>query len=155
MRHPVHVVTRRILYGAVEGAQDDLEVAFNDDEAEIKDGPEVLSRRSAARMEAFLASCSVALREEDVDIENVVPKKKSGGDEDKNGQKKAQGKVTNSERGIIIRARSNPSGKTPKTYRQIDHGDLMHRLELYCRTYVFSTLLVISINCGVFRLKSF
>eukprot|EP00804_Cyclotella_cryptica_P011976 CCRYP_004449-RA/>CCRYP_004449-RA protein AED:0.03 eAED:0.03 QI:153/1/1/1/1/1/4/361/620 len=134
LRHPVHVVTRRILYGAVEGAQEDLEVAFNDDEAEIKDGPEVLSRRSAARMEAFLASCSVALREEDADIENIEPKARNEGGEVSNGQKKTQGKVTNSETGTLIRARSNSSGKIPKTYRQIDHGDLMHRLELYCRT---------------------
>ena len=62
LRHPVHVVTRRILYGNVHANQavgadvhgnDDLEALFNDDDAEIKDGPETLTRRTAARMEAF------------------------------------------------------------------------------------------------------
>ena len=60
-------MTRRILYGNVHATNDtdnDLEALFNDDDAEIKDGPETLTRRSAARMEAFLASCSVALRED-------------------------------------------------------------------------------------------
>jgi len=103
LRHPVHVVTRRILYGEVEvESNSDLENVFNEDDVE-KRGE--LSRRSAARMEAFLASCSVAVRE------------------DEGEEKKEDGKLN--------RART---GSFPKGFRQIDQGDLMHRLELYCRT---------------------
>ena len=113
-------MTRRILYGncRVE-EQDDLEAIFNDDEVEIKDGPEMLSRRTNARMEAFLACCSVALREEDGGVEDAV--------------KKVQGKVTNKE-GALARVAPASLGKSPRVYRQIGHADLMHRLELHCRT---------------------
>ncbi len=164
LRHPVHVVTRRILYGNIQAAQaadgswhgeDDLEALFNDDEAEIKDGgPETLTRRSAARMEAFLASCSVALREDIGNIENVMPAKgsglvsrsssNSGGTKPKKGVDR--GVRDDSKKGLSekqpetpsnvrrARAMSSSSAKNPKTFRQIDHGDLMLRLDLYCRT---------------------
>ena len=100
LRHPLHVVTRRLLHGEVDlDKQADLEAIFNDDEVQIR-GPE-LSRRSNARMEAFLATCSVALRDE---------------------------------RETTKKAASLPTGTSPRIYRQIAHGDLMHRLELYCRT---------------------
>lgn len=115
-------MTRRILYGNCDvEKQDDLEAIFNDDESDIKDGPEMLSRRTNARMEAFLASCSVALREEDGGV-NVVK-----------SENEAQGKVTKTE-ATLVRATQTPLGKSPRVYRQISHADLMHRLELHCRT---------------------
>ena len=156
LRHPVHVVTRRILYGNVHAAQaggrmqgeDDLEAVFNDDDAEFKDGgPETLTRRSAARMEAFLASCSVALREVE-DIENITPKErqtsgKIAGAVGKEGAKSMSDKEALIEQkkeamstlsSNISRSISSSSSKAPRIFRQIDHGDLILRLELYCRT---------------------
>jgi len=165
LRHPVHVVTRRILYGNIHATEaadgslhgdDDLEALFNDDDAEIKDGgPETLTRRSAARMEAFLASCSVALREDIGNIENVIPAKGSGvvvsrsssnssgtklrngvenagKDDVKKGLSEKQPETPSNVR--RARAMSSSSAKNPRTCRQIDHGDLMLRLDLYCRT---------------------
>lgn len=164
LRHPVHVVTRRILYGNVHATNDtdnDLEALFNDDDAEIKDGPETLTRRSAARMEAFLASCSVALREDhqmgehmDNIAENNAPTVKSspiieGGKNGKDKKKKivqdsvpatAAKMVQLQELGqsAVVRTRSNSRGSNsfsaPKTCPQIDRGDLLLRLEIYCRT---------------------
>ncbi|KAL7532889.1 hypothetical protein ACHAXR_009353 [Thalassiosira sp. AJA248-18] len=133
LRHPVHVVTRRILYGNVHathqagasdnihGGGDDLEALFNDDDVELKDGPETLTRRTAARMEAFLASCSVALREEDEENEE------HGGEviEGKNGKK---------EKPSLATRNISSSSSTPRNYRQIDRGELLFRLEIYCRT---------------------
>lgn len=154
LRHPVHVVTRRILYGAVHAAQKsdveahvgDLEGLFNDDDAEIKDGPEALTRRTAARMEAFLASCAVALREDEEIGEHMgeigedsptvaSPDAAAGVKAKKNG--KAMGKKKQPLDGpppaVAARARSTSSA-APRSFRQIDRGDLLFRLELYCRT---------------------
>lgn len=155
-------MTRRILYGNIHATQaadgslrgeDDLEALFNDDEAEIKDnGPETLTRRSAARMEAFLASCSAALREDNIeDIENIIPTESGskGGTKSertkntntgKKGAKESQAESLNEKQldtpsnGTRARAMSNSSLKSLKTFRQINHGDLMLRLDLYCRT---------------------
>jgi hypothetical protein len=93
--------------------QNDLEAIFNDDEWEIKDGPE-LTRRSVARMEAFLATCSVALREEDggMDVADKVRDTKDS----------------------LVRVTASNSRKSPRTFKQIGHNELMHRLELHCRT---------------------
>jgi hypothetical protein len=151
LRHPLHVVTRRIMYGNVrlggDGGDDDLEALFNDDDAEIKDGgPEALTRRSAARMEAFLASCSAALRE-DHQIEGVddrvgggkicggVAASKDGGKSKDaggigDGTKKKREPLDKS---VVSRTGSNSTCK-PRTFRQIDLGDLLLMLEVYCRT---------------------
>jgi hypothetical protein len=153
LRHPLHVVTRRILYGNVhlgEGGDDDLVALFNDDDAEIKDGgPETLTRRSAARMEAFLASCSAALREdhpmEGGGVDRVgsgsigdgvaaaddggMGKDAGGGDGKKNKKKREPLDKTS----VVARTRPSSSAK-PRRFRQIDLGDLLLRLEVYCRT---------------------
>ena len=135
LRHPVHVVTRCILYGNISGIEgggtEELEALFNDDDAEIKDGgPETLTRRSAARMEAFLASCADALRgDED-----------PGHDEPRNLTDNGDGKDVS--KTTIPRPTATPtratstasSSKTPKMQRQIEHGELLLRLDLYCRT---------------------
>lgn len=107
-------------------------------------GPDSLTRRSAARMEAFLASCSVALREDYHDIENVMPTAESsvvavGAKDKKKGGGGGSGKVADGEKEVVTvtsRARtlSMNSTKAHHAYRQIDHGDLLLRLELYCRT---------------------
>lgn len=122
LRHPVHVVTRRILYGNVHATHQaggnvhgsgggDLEAMFNDDDAEIKDGPEALTRRSAARMEAFLASCSTSVAS--------PAKQKPGVDKP----------------ALTSRTRSNSnSASAPSICHQIDRGDLLLRLEVYCKT---------------------
>ena len=208
LRHPVHVVTRRILYGNVHATTaavdydthttndndsnnnnnningntattsihntDNLEALFNDDDAEIKEGPESLSRRSAARMEAFLASCAVALRDEEEgghhDVQHPTVNNKGGatsatsnvkisGENNRsisgvsgsishrgvvgNGTRMDKKKLSSSaaaaasESSVVVsaRARSNSSScKQPKRCRQIDMGDLLLRLEVYCRT---------------------
>ncbi|KAL7498158.1 hypothetical protein ACHAWT_007838 [Skeletonema menzelii] len=134
LRHPVHVVTRCILYGNISGIEagvtEELEALFNDDDAEIKDGgPETLTRRSAARMEAFLASCADALRG-DEDPRHDEPRKLADG-EGKDGSKKPISRPTSTP----TRATSTASSsKTPKMHRQIEHGELLLRLDLYCRT---------------------
>ncbi len=184
LRHPVHVVTRRILYGNVHATTtaatdedsdrmnggssgrsnshtnlnrggsmgDNLEALFNDDDAEIKEGPETLSRRSAARMEAFLASCAVALRDEEQGHQqHHDPRNKGDASTSGNGKIGGVGRtfagihrVENGKKadkilpldGVkssVARARSNSSCK-PKRCRQIDMGDLLLRLEIYCRT---------------------
>jgi len=130
LRHPVHVITRRILYGDVDKAlvgaedgEDSLEAEFTNDDADIKDGPEHLTRRSQARLEAFISSCSVALRAEDedgVDIDDTTTTERA------NSAIAGGGKEN-----ILVR---NASSKSPSVYRQIDHGDLMLRLDLYCRS---------------------
>jgi hypothetical protein len=142
LRHPVHVVTRCILYGNIGGIEaggtDELEALFNDDDAEIKDGgPDSLTRRSAARMEAFLASCAAALRGDD-DPHHDEPRRLA---------KLADNKTTNddgkgSSKKDIPRPSTTPtratstasSSKTPKIHLQIEHGELLLRLDLYCRT---------------------
>lgn len=150
LRHPVHVVTRRILYGNVHATQaagasvhggDDLEALFNDDDAEIKDGPETLTRRSAARMEAFLASCSVALRGDHAIEEHTATAAKSAPVIEGKGQKvgkdknKKQGGVGDAPPALAVRTISSSSQThTPRVSRQIDRGDLLLRLEIYCRT---------------------
>jgi len=137
-------VTRRILYGNVNAAHgnDNLEALFNDDDAEIKDGPDILTRRSAARMEAFLSSCSVALRT--VDGEGIAdhqigesgtgsPSSSLGTErKGKNGKekKKKQGQAVVD--APALGGRTNLSS-TPRVSRQICRGDLQLRLELYCR----------------------
>ena len=195
LRHPVHVVTRRILYGNVHatttssnatveedsdrmngfggsssssrnnshtnlnrgggsGGGDNLEALFNDDDAEIKEGPDTLSRRSAARMEAFLASCAVALRDEEQSHQqhqhdphnrggaaSTSDNGKIGGDGStvdgshrvENGKKVDKISPLDGGKSSIARARSNSSCK-PKRCRQIDMRDLLLRLEIYCRT---------------------
>jgi len=153
LRHPVHVVTRRILYGNVhathqQGASihgnDDLEALFNDDDAELKDGPETLTRRSAARMEAFLASCAVALRQEEhideehmnsLHMSNIVENVTASPDRSKSGKdkKKKLQQGNDSPPTMVVRNISS-SSSAPKFSRQIDRGDLQLRLELYCRT---------------------
>jgi hypothetical protein len=140
LRHPLHVITRRILYGSIGGVdaggtEEELELLFNDDDAEIKDGgPETLTRRSSARMEAFLASCAAALRGDD-DPQHHEPRrhfaKVKGINVDNNGKE--------NKKGSSIPRPNNPSratssSKTPKSHRQIDHGQLLLRLDLYCRT---------------------
>lgn len=162
LRHPLHVVTRRILYGNVRliggdgggGDDDDLEALFNDDDAEIKDGgPEALTRRSAARMEAFLASCSAALRE-DHPMEGGGDRGVGGGGKigggvvaassSKDGGKgKDAGGIGDGKKNkreplldkpiAFSRTRPNSTSK-PRTFRQIDLGDLLLMLEVYCRT---------------------
>ena len=207
LRHPVHVVTRRILYGNVHATTaavdydthttndndsnnnnnnningntattsihntDNLEALFNDDDAEIKEGPESVSRRSAARMEAFLASCAVALRDEEEEGHDAHPtvnnkggatsatsNVKISGENNRsisgvsgsishrgvvgNGTRMDKKKLSSSaaaaasESSVVVsaRARSNSSScKQPKRCRQIDMGDLLLRLEVYCRT---------------------
>ena len=181
LRHPVHVVTRRILYGNVHAAtvteevgasntdgsnnntNDNLESLFNDDDAEIKEGPESLSRRSAARMEAFLASCASALREDEGSHSHSSDPNKGGASSSSSGAKIGGGigiggggsssgasgsshrggtgeKENNNSSSLLdgggkssARARSNSTNK-PKRCRQIDMVDLLLRLEIYCRT---------------------
>lgn len=151
---------------------DNLEALFNDDDAEIKEGPESLSRRSAARMEAFLASCAVALRDEEEEGHDAHPtvnnkggatsatsNVKISGENNRsisgvsgsishrgvvgNGTRMDKKKLSSSaaaaasESSVVVsaRARSNSSScKQPKRCRQIDMGDLLLRLEVYCRT---------------------
>ena len=150
LRHPVHVVTRRILYGNVHATHmagasvhgtDDLEALFNDDDAEIKDGPEALTRRSAARMEAFLASCSVALRVDEEIDERIMSKIGDNATaspvviegKGKNGKDKKKMQVDAPV--LAVRKISiSSSSSAPKISRQIDRGDLQLRLDLYCRT---------------------
>jgi hypothetical protein len=135
LRHPLHVVTRRILYGDVkvgDSVEDELEGLFNDDDAEIKEGPEALTRRSAARMEAFLASCSAALREEDHPIMKggsgktieCVAVAAEGGGKGMDAGGLGDGK----------KEKRTSSSSKPRSFRQIDLGDLLLRLEVYCRT---------------------
>ncbi|KAL9188450.1 hypothetical protein ACHAXT_006828 [Thalassiosira profunda] len=148
LRHPVHVVTRRLLYGNIHAAQksdveahaSDLESLFNDDDAEIKEGPEQLTRRTEARMEAFLASIAVALREDEVeageehmDDNGAAPKarKKEGGKGGKDKKKVKKQQLGESPPAKAVRARSGSSAH--RIYRQIDRGELLYRLELYCR----------------------
>lgn len=175
LRHPVHVVTRRILYGNVHAAtiaattttngtnnntNDNLEALFNDDDAEIKEGPESLTRRSAARMEAFLASCASALREDEGSHSHSDHPTKGAGASSSSGGAKigggigigggssggsvshrgGNGEKENKNSSLLdggrkssARARSNSTNK-PKRCRQIDMGDLLLRLEIYCRT---------------------
>lgn len=171
LRHPIHVVTRRILFGNVHAAHqanggdnqqgllhtiNDLEAAFNDDDAEIKDGPEALTRRTAARMEAFLASCSTAVREEYRTTDNIeentvssgmkppitpsaakMNNNKEGSGENNNnknqdGNKKRSSSVDGGKPGLPARTISS-SSSAPKVCRQIDRGELLFRLEIYCR----------------------
>ena len=128
LRHPVHVITRRILYGDVdkvlvgaEDGEDNLEAEFTNDDADIKDGPDHLTRRSQARIEAFISSCIVALRAEDEDGVDI---------DDTTTTERANSAIAGG--GIV---RNVPtSSKSPSVYRQIDHGDLMLRLDLYCRS---------------------
>ena len=133
LRHPVHVVTRSILYGNVSGIDargtEELEALFNDDDAEIKDGgPATLTRRSAARMEAFLASCADALRGDDDPHDQ--PRELS---DDNHGTDVK--KTIPRPNATPSRATSTASSSvTPKIHRQIDHGELLLRLDLYCRT---------------------
>lgn len=135
LRHPVHVVTRCILYGNISGIEgggtEELEALFNDDDAEIKDGgPETLTRRSAARMEAFLASCADALRG-DEDPGHDEPRNLTDDGDGKDVSKKTIPRPT----ATPTRATSTASSsKTPKMQRQIEHGELLLRLDLYCRT---------------------
>lgn len=134
LRHPVHVVTRCILYGNIGGIEaggtEDLEVIFNDDDAEIKDGPETLTRRSAARMEAFLASCADALREDD-DPRHDEARELSDEDVTDATTKTAIARPS----ATPSRATSTASSSiTPKIHAQIEHGELLLRLDLYCRT---------------------
>lgn len=152
LRHPVHVVTRRILYGNCDPAagasvhgEDGLEALFNDDDAEIRDGPATLTRRSAARMEAFLASCSVALRAEEgwgmVDgmgkigddaaaASTAVDEGKGKNGKDKKKNKQAQGL----DKPPTTARTTSGSSAAPRICRQIDRGELQLRLNLYCRT---------------------
>jgi len=127
--------------GASVHGTDDLEALFNDDDAEIKDGPEALTRRSAARMEAFLASCSVALRVDEEIDERIMSKigdnataspvvTEGKGKNGKDKKKKQLDAPVLAVRKISIS--SSPSA--PKISRQIDRGDLQLRLDLYCRT---------------------
>ncbi|KAL7550995.1 hypothetical protein ACHAWF_017413 [Thalassiosira exigua] len=172
LRHPVHVVTRRILYGKNvrrdaggvggsdgQGGGDDLEALFNDDDAEIKDGPEALTRRTAARMEAFLASCSVALREDEEeeaagegeghrrrDVGGIGEGERAGGSASSAGRNGKRGKGRGGEatkkKAPLPQLDKPPAAKrnistassAGKIYPQIDRGDLLFRLELYCRT---------------------
>mmetsp|Transcript_21161 Transcript_21161/g.32299 ORF Transcript_21161/g.32299 Transcript_21161/m.32299 type:complete len:640 (-) Transcript_21161:29-1948(-) len=135
LRHPVHVVTRCILYGNIGGIEaggtEELEALFNDDDAEIKDGgPETLTRRSAARMEAFLASCADALRADD-DPHHDEPRELA----DEDGKDTIIKKTIPRPSATPTRATSTASSsKTPKIHRQIEHGELLLRLDLYCRT---------------------
>jgi len=134
LRHPVHVVTRCILYGNIGGIEaggtEELEVLFNDDDAEIKDGPETLTRRSAARMEAFLASCADALREYD-DPRHDEPRELA----DEDGTDANNIKTIARPSATPTRATSTASSSiTPKIHGQIEHGELLLRLDLYCRT---------------------
>ncbi|EJK50064.1 hypothetical protein THAOC_31003 [Thalassiosira oceanica] len=129
LRHPVRVITRRILYGDVdkvlvgaEDGEDNLEAEFTNDDADIKEGPEHLTRRTQARMEAFISSCSVALRAEDEDGVDI---------DDTTTTERANRAVASGGKGnLLVRNVSTSS----KVYRQIDHGDLMLRLDLYCRS---------------------
>ena len=168
LRHPVHVVTRRILYGNVHDTQqadgnNDLEGLFNDDDGDIKEGPPSLTRRSAARMEAFLSGCSVALREPHQNEEPPTPPVRqmtttpptSAGSKSKNGSKDKKKNVLPSMPDVngnktkkmvqlqelgqsaVVRGRSNSRSNSlgaPKISPQIDRGDLLLRLEIYCRT---------------------
>jgi len=80
-------------------------------------------------MEAFLASCSVALREAP-EIEEHMSK--VGEKKGKNGkEKKKQGADAPA---LAVRARSGSSSTAPRACHQIDRGDLLVRLEIYCRT---------------------
>ncbi len=136
------------------GVGDNLEALFNDDDAEIKEGPDTLSRRSAARMEAFLASCAVALRDEEQSHQqhqhdphsrggsaSTSGNGKIGGDGStvdgshrvENGKKVDKISPLDGGKSSVVRARSNSSCK-PKRCRQIDMRDLLLRLEIYCRT---------------------
>jgi len=168
LRHPVHVVTRRILYGNVHDTQqadgnNDLEGFFNDDDGDIKEGPPSLTRRSAARMEAFLSGCSVALREPHQNVEPPTPPVRrmtdtpptSAGSKSKNGSKDKKKNVLPSMPDVngnktkkmvqlqelgqsaVVRDRSHSRTNSlgaPKICPQIDRGDLLLRLEIYCRT---------------------
>ena len=133
LRHPVHVVTRCVLYGNIGGIEaggtEDLEALFNDDDAEIKDGgPETLTRRSAARMEAFLASCSDALRGNDDD----EPRELANLADIKN-KDAARGKDKAVTRPSLL-SPTRATSTAPKIHRQIEHGELLLRLDLYCRS---------------------
>ena len=122
----------------------ELETLFNDDDAEIKDGPESLTRRTEARMEAFLSSCAVALREDDkemIEIDGAGGRTSvaegrrgvNGGSKGKKKKKDQQAGVLDKPPGLAVRAISSASS-APRCYRQIDRGDLLYRLEIYCRT---------------------
>lgn len=153
LRHPVHVITRRILYGHCDAAgregasvhgNDDLEALFNDDDAEIKDAPQTLTRRSAARMEAFLASCSVALRAADEESHIVDGMSKIGegatAATSSPGVTEGKGKNGKGMKKKQDQALDKPAPTTrtkssavPRIFPQIDRGELHLRLELYCR----------------------
>jgi len=147
LRHPVHVVTRCILYGnigAIEaGGTEELEALFNDDDAEIKDGgPDTLTRRSYARMEAFLASCAAALRGVDDDHHHDPPptrelvgvKDVNGGSSNKDDDNDNNKKGNISASPSRTTSTASNSSKTPLMQMQIDHGELLLRLDVYCRT---------------------
>jgi hypothetical protein len=139
LRHPLHVVTRRILYGNLEldcsadnttaggggggGGNDDgdLETLFNDDDVVeiMKDGESLTTRRSWARLEAFLASCAAAIREDN--SHSIV------------GDGTLIGTVLRQQHGSGSSPIRKGGGK-PQSFRQIDLGDLLLRLEVYCRT---------------------
>jgi hypothetical protein len=141
LRHPLHVVTRRILYGNVEldcacdatGAvvgggggrreqgEGDLETLFNHDDIDLKDNEALTTRRSWARMESFLASCASAIREDGSHANQSI------------GDGTLIGAVLRQGGGGSSPIRKGGGGK-PRSFRQIDLGDLLLRLEVYCRT---------------------
>ena len=124
-------MTRRILYGNVEqldrangdaaGGEDDLETLFNHDDIVLKDNEALTTRRSWARMESFLASCASAIREDGHANQSIV------GDGTLIGTVLRQGGGGGS-------SPIRKGGGKPQSFRQIDLGDLLLRLEVYCRT---------------------
>lgn len=127
-------MTRRILYGNVErldrangdaaGGEEeegDLETLFNHDDIVLKDNEALTTRRSWARMESFLASCASAIREDGHANQSIV------GDGTLIGTVLRQGGGGGS-------SPIRKGGGKPQSFRQIDLGDLLLRLEVYCRT---------------------
>jgi hypothetical protein len=99
----------------------DLETLFNDDDVVeiMKDGESLTTRRSWARLEAFLASCAAAIREDNSHHAIV-------------GDGTLIATVLRQNHGSSP-IRKGGGGK-PQSFRQIDLGDLLLRLEVYCRT---------------------
>jgi len=99
-----------------------------------------LTRRSAARMEAFLASCAAAMRGDD-DPHHDEPRtlakledNKTANDDDDDGKKDSKKDVSRPSTAPTRATSSASSSKTPKIHRQIEQGELLLRLDLYCRT---------------------
>ena len=151
LHHPLHVVTRRILYRGNDAELDkgeeeeedegDLETLFNnddDDDVVTKDGElsTTTTRRSRARMEAFLASCAAAIREDHATTAtttttttNQTTTTTTGVDGTVMiGALRQGGSWTANTTSI------RKGGKKPRSFLQIDLGDLLLRLEVYCRT---------------------